>query len=130
MLSLRDLFDIAPSVEIYVATLSSQRIEGDEKLFEKQYNKEPTFLHSKYVVVDNEWSAVGSWNMWTRAAFYEMEAELFVFSKSFANVLENKFECEKEDSAIQIKSLEDIAFFCPRGCKLCKPFGPFYQDVN
>lgn len=129
-LSLRDLFDIAPSVQIYVTALSSHRIKGDDKLFEKQVDEEINFLHSKYVVVDSEWSAVGSWNMWIRAAFHELEAELFVFSKSFANALENKFEREKEDSAMQIKSHEDIAFFCPRGCKLCKPFGPFYQDVK
>ena len=90
--------------------------------------KKPPFLHSKYVVVDSKWSAVGSWNMWTRSAFYEMEAEICVHSESFASELEGKFERESGKYCISVKTPEECKQFLPQGCELCEGFGPFYGD--
>lgn len=86
----------------------------------------PPFLHSKYIVVDSEWSAVGSWNLWTRAAFYEMEGELFVRSSVFASSLRDKFEAEKEEFSVHVETPSDCMQFLPKGCALCEGFGPFY----
>jgi phosphatidylserine/phosphatidylglycerophosphate/cardiolipin synthase-like enzyme len=91
----------------------------------------PPFLHSKYVVVDEKWSALGSWNMWTRSAFYEMEQELLIHSEIIAQRLTAKFEIEKKATSVLMKDSEECApgnGFCPIGCKLCQPFGPFFSD--
>ena len=34
--------------------------------------------HTKFVVVDNKWICVGSWNCWLRAHFYEAETNIVV----------------------------------------------------
>lgn len=117
----KDLFDslqamlrIAPKVNLYVTA-----IKGTTK---------PPFLHSKYVVVDGIWSATGSWNMWTRSAFYEMEAEIFVESEEFAQGLLKKFMEEKALYTIPVKSADECKQFCPKGCNICHQFGPFYLE--
>lgn len=124
-LSLRDLLTVAPLVEVNVTALPSHK--SNASVFEKHENKPPPFLHSKYVVVDSEWSAVGSWNLWARAAFYEMEAEVFIYSKAVAQSLEEKFEREAKENTIQLKNASDTHRFCPKGCQICKQFGPFYR---
>ena len=86
------------------------------------------FLHSKYVVVDSNWTAVGSWNLWTRAAFYEMEGEIFVVSSSFASDLEKKFQVEKDAFATRVKTAAECQRFLPKGCAICTQFGPFFQS--
>lgn len=85
----------------------------------------PPFLHSKYVVVDSEWVAVGSWNLWTRSAFYEMEGEIFVSSSLFAEQLRKKFEKEKAFT-VPLKNASECEYFLPKGCIICTQFGPFY----
>jgi len=110
--SLRQMLDIAPNVELFVTAMKN--------------GTRPPFLHSKYIVVDSEWSAVGSWNLWTRAAFYEMEGELFVRSSVFASSLRDKFEAEKEEFSVHVETPSDCMQFLPKGCALCEGFGPFY----
>ena len=34
--------------------------------------------HTKFVVVDNRWICVGSWNCWLRTHFYEAETNIVV----------------------------------------------------
>ena len=87
----------------------------------------PPFLHSKYVVVDSEWVAVGSWNMWTRAAFYEMEAEILVFSSALATELRKKFERERHEFTVQVKTADECENYLPSGCSICTQFGPFFE---
>ena len=65
------------------------------------------------------WSAVGSWNLWTRGSFYEMESEMFVFSEILARKLEEKFHCEKDIYTLELQGVEDCDAFCRMGCKLC-----------
>lgn len=86
----------------------------------------PPFLHSKYVVVDSEWVAVGSWNLWTRSAFYEMEAEIFVSSASFAEQLRQKFEKERSEFTVPLRTAQECETFLPMGCSICTQFGPFF----
>jgi phosphatidylserine/phosphatidylglycerophosphate/cardiolipin synthase-like enzyme len=99
----------------YVTAVKEGSIEG------------PPFLHSKYVVVDSEWVAVGSWNMWTRSAFYEMEAEIFVSSSSFAADLQKKFEREKNEFTVHVKTVKECEKYLPSGCSICTHFGPFFE---
>lgn len=132
-LSLRDLVILAPKVEVWVTALLSQREQRSYsrgaplECYQDNDEKVP-FLHSKYVVIDGNWSAVGSWNMWTRGAFYEMEAEIMVHSEEFASSLTMKFEMEREAHTLLVSGVDDIDFFCPKGCCLCHEFGPFYSS--
>lgn len=79
-----------------------------------------------YQVVDSVYSWTGSWNMWTRSAFYEKEAEIFVQSETFAIDLIEKFEEERDAYSFRVASPSDCEKFLPTGCFLCKGFGPFY----
>jgi phosphatidylserine/phosphatidylglycerophosphate/cardiolipin synthase-like enzyme len=78
-------------------------------------------------VVDSEWTAVGSWNMWTRAAFYEKESEVFIYSKAFATELLEKFKQESFEYCDTVSSVDECQQFLPIGCTLCRGFGPFYD---
>ena len=80
------------------------------------------------MVVDSSWTAVGSWNLWTRSAFYEMEGEIFVVSSSFASDKETKFHIEKEAFATRVKTAAECQRFLPKGCAICTQFGPFFQS--
>ena len=143
--SIQNLLTVAPGVEVYTTALRSHRTKAKRSSLAQSVNEEkkedppspadskeeegsdaPPFLHSKYTVVDHKWTAVGSWNVWTRSAFYEIEHELLIESEAVAAKLEEKFEKEKEATSIMLTSPEEAAFWCPTGCKLCMPFGPFY----
>lgn len=124
--SLMKLLEAAPSVELWVVTMPSRR-QG-HNASSKVMNEAPAFLHSKYVVVDSKWSAVGSWNLWTRAAFYEMEAEIFVHSERIAEYLEEKFVHEKNQYATILRKPEDCIHYHPTGCSICHQFGPFFLE--
>mmetsp|Transcript_28909 Transcript_28909/g.43657 ORF Transcript_28909/g.43657 Transcript_28909/m.43657 type:complete len:695 (-) Transcript_28909:118-2202(-) len=108
LVSVKRLLKDAPSIHVYIT-------------------KAGPFLHSKYVVVDSEWSAIGSWNMWTRCAFHEIEHEAFVQDKALAVKLEEKFHLEKCANTVRLKSVADCSEFCPSGCYLCRGFGPFLR---
>ena len=143
--SIQNLLTVAPGVEVYTTALRSHRTKAKRSSLAQYVTEEkkedppspaeskeeegsdaPPFLHSKYTVVDHKWTAVGSWNVWTRSAFYEIEHELLIESEAVAAKLEEKFEKEKEATSIMLTSPEEAAFWCPTGCKLCMPFGPFY----
>jgi len=122
-LSLHHLMTAAPKVQVYTTDLLRHK-----PCVEQQ---QPAFLHSKYVVVDHEWSAVGSWNLWTRAAFYEMEHELLIYSTKVASYLEGKFDKESNTMAIRLQSPDQCLpgnGFCPKGCYLCEGYGPFFVN--
>jgi phosphatidylserine/phosphatidylglycerophosphate/cardiolipin synthase-like enzyme len=115
--SIRALLKEVPQVQVYATHYQEGR-------------PQPEFLHGKYVIVDGTWSAVGSWNLWTRACFYELELESFVESDEVAGMLQAKFDVERARNAILVK-LEDCepgGTFCPLGCPLCRPFGPFFAE--
>jgi phosphatidylserine/phosphatidylglycerophosphate/cardiolipin synthase-like enzyme len=126
-LSLRDLLQIAPEgVEVYTTATASMR--GGNNGFSTT-DERPPFLHAKYVVIDQEWTAVGSWNLWTRGSFYEIEHEALVQSATIAQELERKFEEECEATAIRLWTAQDCerSEFCPSGCLICRGFGPFFK---
>mmetsp|Transcript_22821 Transcript_22821/g.42420 ORF Transcript_22821/g.42420 Transcript_22821/m.42420 type:complete len:733 (+) Transcript_22821:67-2265(+) len=114
LVSLQKLLKVAPSVRVYLTKT-------------KDNSPPPPFLHAKYVVIDSEWSAVGSWNMWTRSAFHEIEHEALVQDKTLALELEQKFEMEKEAHTVCLTEFQDCSQFCPSGCYVCRGFGPFYS---
>lgn len=111
--SLKRMLTVAPEVQLFVASVKDGKV--------------PPFLHSKYLVVDSKWACSGSWNMWMRAAFYEMEAEIFVQSESFAADLEEKFTTECEKFCIPVKTVDECNQFLPKGCAICEGFGPFFD---
>ena len=118
--SLQDLLDIAPNVEVYATAPIDVTTNAKEPVV-------PPFLHAKYVVVDGIWSAIGSWNMWTRASYFEIEHEVFIDSPLIANLLSKKFEHEKKCFTVHLCAKENCIEFCPKGCCLCKGFGPFFK---
>jgi hypothetical protein len=111
--SLKRMLTVAPDVQLFVAAVKD--------------GKSPSFLHSKYVVVDSKWACSGSWNMWCRSAFYEMEGEIFVQSESFAADLEEKFTRECQQFCIPVKAVDECNQFMPKGCAICEGFGPFFD---
>lgn len=140
MRSLKRMLTVAPDVKLFVAAVKDGKV--------------PPFLHSKYLVVDSRWACSGSWNMWMRSgklllfwiktidsfllafltqclrsppAFYEMEAEIFVQSESFASDLEEKFTRESERFCIPVKTVDECNQFLPKGCSICEGFGPFFD---
>jgi phosphatidylserine/phosphatidylglycerophosphate/cardiolipin synthase-like enzyme len=123
--SLRDLLAVAPSVEVYATTLPHFRDPSLDCNLPR-----PDFIHAKYVVVDREWSATGSWNLWTRSAFYEIEHEAFIQSPTIAGLLSDKFERDRLAHSIRVsaKDCTPGGPFCPRGCILCEGFGPFFKN--
>jgi phosphatidylserine/phosphatidylglycerophosphate/cardiolipin synthase-like enzyme len=126
-LSIRNLLKIAPKCQVYATAPSSLRDTDDH--CEPVENKDrPPFLHAKYVVVDQTWSAVGSWNMWTRGAFYEMEHEAFIDSAAVAEELTVKFTKDCEATAVRLEKAQDYLQFCPSGCRVCQGFGPFFVE--
>lgn len=115
-LSLRDLLALAPQVQVYVTAMHD--------------TGRPPFLHAKYVIVDGKFTAVGSWNVWTRGSFYELEHEALIQSTAMAQELLGKFEEEKNAAAVRImqETCDPGAGFCPIGCAICKGFGPFFSE--
>lgn len=114
--SLGDLIHLAPKVQVYTTAGSARR--------------RPLFVHAKYVTVDGSWSAVGSWNLWTRSSFYEIEHEAIIESSVIAAELELKFEQDKTSTCVLIETAQACApgqGFCPKGCYVCKGFGPFFM---
>jgi phosphatidylserine/phosphatidylglycerophosphate/cardiolipin synthase-like enzyme len=88
----------------------------------------PDFLHAKYVIVDSQWACLGSWNLWPRSSFYEMELEALVESPEIAAQLQAKFDYDQRKNTVRA-CLDDCLpgnKFCPKGCLLCKGFGPFF----
>ena len=88
------------------------------------------FLHGKYVVVGGTWAALGSWNLWTRSAFYELELEAFLESTHAASLLQAKFDSDRARNTILVETADCIpgVRFCPKGCALCRQFGPFFNQ--
>ena len=116
--SIKSLLERVPTAEVY-ATHCSATVTGGR----------PEFLHGKYVVVDGKWACLGSWNLWTRSAFYEMEMEAFCDSVEVAKHLQTKFDNDRKANSVLVK-LEDCVpgkKFCPKGCRMCKGFGPFFE---
>jgi phosphatidylserine/phosphatidylglycerophosphate/cardiolipin synthase-like enzyme len=116
MLSSRDLLRIAPDVELYLT-------------YRKAGGPRPPFAHAKYVTMDGTWSAIGSWNVWTRGGFYEMEHEAMIESTAIASLLEEKFEVDRATTVRVFKAdeLEPGGDWCPQGCSVCRGFGPFFR---
>ena len=115
-LSIQKLLQQVPLVEVYATS------------YHQEKGSRPDFLHGKYVIVDGTWAALGSWNLWTRSSFYELELEAFIDSPQVATILQAKFDKDRVENAVRV-SLEDCqpaSTFCPKGCNLCRGFGPFF----
>lgn len=126
ILSIRNVLRIAPKVEFYATSMTCVR----DSSIPLSVLDRPEFLHAKYVVVDGNWSAVGSWNFWNRSAFYEIEHEALVESHKVANILREKFlrDASVLCTLLEEKDCEPGGLFCPKGCFVCDGFGPFYCE--
>ncbi|GKY94736.1 hypothetical protein MPSEU_000439000 [Mayamaea pseudoterrestris] len=112
-LSLRHLLTVAPDAEVYVTA----PVNGNT----------PSFVHAKYATIDGEWSACGSFNLWPRASFYEIEHEAIIDSKAVAEEFEAKFERDKVTHTIRLLTPEDADKFLPARCMISEVFGPFFE---
>jgi cardiolipin synthase len=65
------------------------------------YEYQGTMIHSKFMVVDNVWSVIGSANIDTRSTFFNVENIIDIQSADFAGKLTEVFEKDLEKS-IQI----------------------------
>ena len=57
----------------------------------KVYFYKPGFLHSKVIVVDDDYCSVGSANMDFRSLEHNFEANAFIYDKDFTITLKNIF---------------------------------------
>lgn len=64
------------------------------KIFE--YNK--SFMHSKTIVIDDDWATVGSFNLDSLSFLYNYEANIVSRNKSFVEGLKSHFEEDVRDS--------------------------------
>ena len=64
----------------------------------KVYEYQPTMVHAKHVVVDGEWSIVGSSNLDMRSLHLNKENVFGILDKGFANELETVFEKDLEQA--------------------------------
>jgi len=103
-LSIENLLANEPKVEVCTTVL----IDGDH----------PLFLHAKCITIDGHWSLVGSWNMWTRSGFFELEMEAVVESPQISRELEEKFVYEKTTMCSRIDSLQQCCAIGPSGCSV------------
>ena len=115
-LSIQKLLQQVPSVEVYATS------------YQQEKGTRPDFLHGKYIIVDGAWAALGSWNLWTRSSFYELELEAFTDSPQVASILQAKFDKDRVENAVRValKDCQPANKFCPKGCRLCRGFGPFF----
>jgi len=119
--SLAHILRIAPAVQVY-ATMAAHHSEDGTILL-------PEFLHGKFVVIDRVWCAVGSWNLWTRSAFHEIEHEALIRSEVIAVMLAEKFHRDQIAHTVLLDESQcrNLAFR-PKGCSICRRFGPFFAD--
>jgi phosphatidylserine/phosphatidylglycerophosphate/cardiolipin synthase-like enzyme len=118
--SIQRLLTIAPKVEVYSTALKSNGCQDTKK---------PPFLHAKYVTIDGSWSAVGSWNLWHRSAFFEIEHELILPNcPEVAAGLVQKFEEDQASFCVRVQDPQACCSFLPQGCMLCQGFASFYTN--
>jgi cardiolipin synthase A/B len=67
------------------------------------FEYQPTMIHSKMMVVDGEWSVIGSANMDSRSSFLNEENIVGILDPAFAQTLESSF---RED----LKQCQEITF--------------------
>ena len=121
--SLHRLLQAAPAVKVYATLMPHLRDPT-----RGTHSPRPEFVHAKYVVIDERWSAAGSWNLWTRSAFHEMEHEAFIESTVVAHRLRRKLQHDIDAYAVRLSAehCRPGGLFCPSGCLLCHGFGPFF----
>lgn len=59
------------------------------------YEYQPTFIHSKLIIIDEQWVSVGSTNMDCRSLRINEEANLNVFDQAFSAMMIEVFEKDK-----------------------------------
>lgn len=64
----------------------------------KIYEYQPTFIHSKYIVLDGVWSIIGSANMDNRSRMLNAENLLGVQDRTFGEALVTVFENDEQNS--------------------------------
>jgi cardiolipin synthase len=63
------------------------------------YEYQPSLLHAKTLVVDGQWSIVGSANTDVRSFRLNFELGVFTVDEPFAELLEERFEADAKESA-------------------------------
>jgi cardiolipin synthase len=58
----------------------------------------PTMLHSKTVLVDDEWAAIGSYNLDQRSLSYNLEVALAIVDRAVCAALRERFEADARES--------------------------------
>jgi cardiolipin synthase len=58
----------------------------------------PTMLHAKTVLVDDEWAAIGSYNLDQRSLSYNLEVALAIVDRAVCAALRERFEADARES--------------------------------
>ena len=96
-----------PSVSDSVASLAVQHSNYGEllKAGVKIYEQDGAILHSKTVVVDHVWSAVGSSNFDHRSVLFNDEVDAVILGTTTGQSMEKQFDSDMEHAhAVSLKS--------------------------
>ena len=73
------------------------------------YLKKGATLHSKFMVVDDVFASVSSFNLHPRSLYYDSEMAVNIIDEEAALQLREQFDADvSEDKAIAVKSLKDL----------------------
>jgi cardiolipin synthase len=75
----------------------------------KVFLKKGDTLHSKFMVVDDTFASVGSFNLHPRSLYYDSEMALNIIDETAATKLREQFDQDvTADKAIEVNSLKDL----------------------
>ena len=75
----------------------------------KIFLKKGDTLHSKFMVVDDTFASIGSFNLHPRSLYYDSEMALNIIDEAAATKLREQFDQDvTADKAIEVKSLKDL----------------------
>jgi len=91
----------------FVRLSSQANFEDLLKAGVKIYEYRPAFIHSKYMVVDGEWSVIGSPNLNYRSRQLDEENAMGIFDKRLGAQLSDSFHADvKQSDEIQLQQWE------------------------
>ncbi len=104
-----------PHIDIPIVRMASryhygELLDGGVKIYEYQ----PTMMHNKVMVVDGIWTTIGSINFVNRSMKKNAEANVAIYDRGFAEIVEKSVFADLEKSQQFTKSMWEKRGFLPR----------------
>lgn len=96
-----------------------------EKAGIKVFRYQPGFMHSKAILVDDDFASIGTANFDNRSFRLNFELMLSVIDEGFASEVEKMFEADfARSKPASAKELEDASFFFRLTARVCRLLSP------